>query len=620
MTMKKALSIIISLILICQCCLLFTSAKDAMSGITFERMKSAGIDHAVGYYETAKRPEKLPMTYEAWVYIPKSIHSSRVGAILGNYHSFTKDQYVNFEIHQNGVPRLVFGDDAGNMYDYRFTGATVPADTWTHVAIVYGTGSQNHQLYCYINGVLKHKTHIREWHEITIEAFDNTLCLAGDSRMLNEQTFRGKLGDVAIFSNVRSAEEIESDYKNGINLSDSELMMFFELSKAKPATSVPDKTGNGYDMTYYRFWLTEDEMKAIRAESGEEYEYVLAFLPDTQYLTQNNPHNLKVMFDYLVEQGKQKKIEYVIGLGDMTNSNTQEQWDTIIRQTDRLNGYIPYSLVPGNHDVLLNNKLELFNQSYAKKTGHYYQHVAANGGFFKNDSVRNTYLTFKVGEIDYLIINLDFGATDDILEWAGSVLKEHPEHRAIITTHGYLNADGTTLDITDYADPTSYNKIFNSGEEMWEKLISKHENIDMIVCGHMHHDSIVCTPRTGDAGNTVYQILMDPQSTCKKLGGLGAVGLMYFTADGSRARVEYYSTVFDRYFCESNKNIELVFEVPVEETTAEETTSSPVTNPTTDATEPATEEKGCGANVSFTAIALISLAAPLVFKKRSYVK
>jgi calcineurin-like phosphoesterase family protein len=373
-------------------------------------------------------------------------------------------------------------------------------------------------------------------------------------------------------------------------------------------------------MTYYRFWLTEDEMKAIRAESGEEYEYVLAFLPDTQYLTQNNPHNLKVMFDYLVEQGKQKKIEYVIGLGDMTNSNTQEQWDTIIRQTDRLNGYIPYSLVPGNHDVLLNNKLELFNQSYAKKTGHYYQHVAANGGFFKNDSVRNTYLTFKVGEIDYLIINLDFGATDDILEWAGSVLKEHPEHRAIITTHGYLNADGTTLDITDYADPTAYDKKFNSGEVMWEKLISKHENIDMIVCGHMHHDSIVCTPRTGDAGNTVYQILMDPQSTCKKLGGLGAVGLMYFTADGSRARVEYYSTVFDRYFCESNKNIELVFEVPVEETTAEETTSSPVTNPITDATEPATEEKGCGANVSFTAIALISLAAPLVFKKRSYVK
>ena len=66
---------------------------------------------------------------------------------------------------------------------------------------------------------------------------------------------------------------------------------------------------------------------------------------------------------------------------------------------------------------------------------------------------------------------------------------------------------------------------------------------------------------------------MDPQSTCKKLGGIGAIGMMYFTADGSRAKVEYYSTVYGMYFCESNKNIELVFEVPVEETSAiEETT------------------------------------------------
>ena len=607
--MKKLISVLLSLTMLTSLLSLCANGAEKRNGITFDRMTTNGISHPEGYYETAKRPDKMFRTYEAWVYIPKSIRSSRVGAILGNYQSFTTDQYVNFEIHQNGVPRLVFGDDEGNMYDYRFTGATVPADTWTHVAIVYGTGTQNKQLFCYINGVLKHKTHIREWHEATMEIFDNALCLAGDYRSLNEQAFRGTLGDIAIFSDVRTAEEIESDCKNGVPTDDSELMMYFELSNAQNASFIPDKSGNGYDMPYYRFWLTEDEMKAIRAEQGEEYEYVLAFLPDIQYLTQNNPHNLKVMFDYLVEQGKQKKIEYVIGLGDITNSNTQSQWDTVIRQTDRLNGYIPYSLVPGNHDVLLNKKLELFNESYAKKTGFYYQHVAANGGFFKNDSVRNTYLTFSVGEIDYIIINLDFGATDDILEWAGSVLDAHPEHRAILTTHGYLNGDGTTLDVTDAYDPTTYDKKFNSGEEMWEKLVSKHENIDMMVCGHMHHDSIVCTPREGDAGNTVYQILMDPQTTCKNLGGLGVIGLMYFTADGSRARVEYYSTVFDKYFCESNKNIELVFEVPVEETTAEETTASPVTDPQTEATEPVIEKKGCGASAitSFVAIPVISL-------------
>jgi hypothetical protein len=269
--MKKLISVLLSLTMLTSLLSLCANGAEKRNGITFERMTTNGISHPVGYYETAKRPDKMFKTYEAWVYIPKSIRSSRVGAILGNYQSFTTDQYVNFEIHQNGVPRLVFGDDAGNMYDYRFTGATVPADTWTHVAIVYGTGTQNKQLFCYINGVLKHKTHIREWHEATMEIFDNALCLAGDYRSLNEQAFRGTLGDIAIFSDVRTAEEIESDCKNGVPTDDSELMMYFELSNAQNASFIPDKSGNGYDMPYYRFWLTEDEMKAIRAEQGEEY-------------------------------------------------------------------------------------------------------------------------------------------------------------------------------------------------------------------------------------------------------------------------------------------------------------------------------------------------------------
>ena len=614
-TMKKALSLFLSVLLLLQISLIYASSATSMSGITFERMKTNGVEHPVGYYETDKRPDKMFRTYEAWVYVPKSIHSSRIGAILGNYQSFTKDQYVNFEIHQNGVPRLVFGDDDGTMYDYRFTSAAVPADTWTHVAIVYGTGTDGKQLFCYINGVLKHKTNVNEWHEASMEIFDNTLCLAGDYRALNEQAFRGTLGDVAIFSDVRSASEISSDYKNGAPIDDSELMMYFELSSAEPASFVPDKSGNGYDMPYYRFWLTKDEMEAIRAEDEYEYDYVIAFLPDMQYMTQTNVTSLRNMYDWIVKEGKQKNIQYILGLGDMTNANSVKEWNTIKNQTNRLNGYIPYCFTPGNHDVLLNNKLELFNQTYASKTGYYYQHVAANGGFFDKESVRNTYLTFSVGEIDYLIINLDFGATDDILLWAGEVLDAHPDHRAILTTHGYLNADGSTLDSSDYASPDEYDSKLNSGEAMWEKLISKHENIDMIVSGHMHHDSIVVTPREGDAGNTVYQILMDPQSTCKKLGGIGAIGMMYFTADGSRAKVEYYSTVYGMYFCESNKNIELVFEVPVEETSAiEETTVAPTTETPATTTAPAPEEKGCGA--SAIASFVIIPALPFIFAKK----
>ncbi len=614
--MKRFISIILSMIMLTSSFVPFASAAASQSGITLERTSTNGVSHPVGYYVTEKRFETMPITYEAWVYIPKKVYSERGGIIIGNYQSFSQDVFVNFEIHTKGVPRLLIDDPSGTMYDYKFTKAAVPADTWTHVTIVYGTGTNGKQIYCYINGQFKQASSAATFFEPDTTVTDNTVCLAGDYRSLNEQGFRGTLGDVAIYSDIRTEQEVLSDYRNAPDLSDENLMMYFKLSEAESKSDVPDASGNGYDMKYYRMWLSEEEMEEIRAEDEYEYEYILAFLPDIQYMTQKYPNQLKPMFDYLVNNGKTKNIEYVIGLGDITNANGPKEWDTIIRQTNRLNGYIPYSLVPGNHDVISNNRLELFNQNYGKKTGYYYQHVQTNGGFFDKDSVRNTYLCFSVGEIDYIIINLDFGATDDILTWAGSVLEEHPDRRAILVTHGYLNADGTTLDPVDYASPNTYDSTLNSGEDMWQKLVSKHENIDMIVSGHMHHDSIVCAPREGDAGNTVYQILMDPQSTCNKLGGIGVIGLMYFTADGNHAKVEYYSTVLDKYLSESNKTINLTFGETKED--IPDTTLAPETDaPTEPATEPAEpEDTGCGSIIAVSAVLLIILCAPLCFKYR----
>ena len=618
--MKRIISTVLCIVTLLSLLSLSVYSADTKKGITIERMKANDVEHPVGYYNTEKRYETLPITWEAWVYIPKKIYSQRFGPILGNYQGFSKDEYVNFEIHKNGIPRLVFGVSDGTMYDFMFDQAAVPADKWTHVAIVYGTGSQNQQIFCYINGELKQKTSVSKWFEAPATTIDNMVCLGGDYRALNEVAFRGELGDVWVYSDVRDARNILSDYQNGPDLSDPDLMLYYELFGAESAADVPDKSGGGYDMGYYRHWLTEDEMNEIRAEDEYEYEYVIAFLPDMQYMTQNHPGALQTMITWLVENGKSKNIQYIIGLGDITNSNAQREWSTVIRQTNKLNGYIPYSLVPGNHDVLLNSRLELFNQTYANKTGYYYQHVDTTGGFFNPDSVRNTYLTFSVGEIDYIIINLDFGATDDILAWAGEVLDAHPDHRAILATHGYLNADGTTLDSNDYASPDEYDSKLNSGEATWQKLVSKHENIDMIVSGHMSHDTIVVTPREGDAGNTVYQILMDPQSTCKKLSGLGAVGLMYFTANGNHAKVEYYSTTFGKYFAESNKNILLTFGVDeIPETTVEETTAAPATNAPVESTD--TEEvakSGCGATLTASSTIIAFILLPAIIKKKRF--
>jgi len=126
--MKKALSLFLSIILLVSSLSLFAGAANERSGIKLEYIKTKDVSHPSGYYVSEKKYEKMPVTFEAWVYIPKNVYSKRGGLILGNYQSFTKDDYVNFEVHTNGVPRLVFGDSAGEMYDYKFTSAVIPAD------------------------------------------------------------------------------------------------------------------------------------------------------------------------------------------------------------------------------------------------------------------------------------------------------------------------------------------------------------------------------------------------------------------------------------------------------------------------------------------------------------
>ena len=308
----------------------------------------------------------------------------------------------------------------------------------------------------------------------------------------------------------------------------------------------------------------------------------------------------------------------------MTDQNGDLEWKTIKAQYDRLDGILPYSLIRGNHDALSNGGSRFFEKYYNKESS-YYNHVKTNGGFFKEDNAINTYLLFDVGEVKYIIVNLDFGAKDDILTWANKVLSEHSDRRAIIVTHGYLNPDGRVLTANDYATPSAYQSNFNDGDDMWNKFISKHENVDMVVAGHMSTDDVICRVDVGEAGNEVYQLLMDPQSTDNRLGGMGLVALMYFTEDGNHARVEYYSTTYKKYFREANNNVKLHF-VPEEDT--EETsfgdapgvelTNTPVTmapvptqgtavvlpEDSKSQTEP--DEGGCGSVVSLVGIAIVA--------------
>ena len=370
----------------------------------------------------------------------------------------------------------------------------------------------------------------------------------------------------------------------------------------------------------------------------DDYAFSFVLVGDTQNVTKFYPDKLSMLYDWLLDNREEKKIEYVFGLGDITNDSTTAEWEAAKEQIFRLNGKIPYSLVRGNHDTPADFKKYLDEEAYTKQFE----------GFYRR-TITNSYRTFSTHGVDFLMITLDFGPSDQILNWASELIEAHPNHKVIITTHAYLTKDGTTLDHQDKHAPTPEEDgqgVVNNGDDMWDKLISKHENIFLVISGHISYEMPLVTQTVGEKGNVVTQMLVDTQNIDKSQPA-GIVVMLYFKNDGTTISVEQYSTIqqkfymasaqFDMtvpaFFSTSEETTENTTEDIVEETTAEETTTLPEETETTvipetaetlDAadettTESAPAESGCKSSIggmSMIAVLPVMLSAFWVRTKK----
>lgn len=311
------------------------------------------------------------------------------------------------------------------------------------------------------------------------------------------------------------------------------------------------------DYTQNFSWFDQPENPAT------DYAYSFCVVGDTQILNMDDyksrtpsdadygnydaPTNyMATLYDWIVANADSKKMAQVIGLGDITDDNTDLEWSIAKEQIGKLDGVIPYSLVRGNHDPG-----DEYNATFASNTAYTQQFE----GFFEAGKLENSYKRFEVAGHKYLLFTFDFGPTDDVLEWANAIIESYSDHKVIITTHAYLSEDGDTQSSATDTDLPSKdgNEQKNDGDEMWEKLVSKHENIFLVLSGHVDADYLVCTQSVGEKGNTVTQLLVDPQGLDEEVGSTSMVTMLYFSEDGQTVTVETYSTVREQYFAEENQ-------------------------------------------------------------------
>jgi hypothetical protein len=254
------------------------------------------------------------------------------------------------------------------------------------------------------------------------------------------------------------------------------------------------------------------------------------------------------------------------------------------RGFEMIAGKVPFSVVPGNHDydAMWTHSVPEGGPRYDPKDmtklgmlhpgglNNFRSVFGADTPFFKgqpwyvasHDGGADSAQIFTAGGYRFLHIGLQFDPPNASLEWAASVLKRYPGLPTIISTHDYMDNAGQRLP-NPIIDAAAADPQDNSPQMVWDKLISQHDQIFLVLCGHEHGQAL----RTDDNkfGHDVYQVLADYQDrgqTAKDAGvksaypvgiGDGWLRLMTFDLGGATPAIQVrtYSTHYKKHSTEA---------------------------------------------------------------------
>lgn len=287
--------------------------------------------------------------------------------------------------------------------------------------------------------------------------------------------------------------------------------------------------------------------------------FTVVVLPDTQMYALEHPALFDAQTSWIAAQRDARNIRMVAHVGDVVEHGDQvPQWMVARGALQRLDGAVPYAIAIGNHDYWIRERARetIINDHLPPQT---FTAMPGFGGFFSDGVVGNSYHLFELGDQPWLLLALEFGPRKAVLDWASEVLSQHSDRLAIIATHAYLYDDSSRYDWEERGDdqkwnPHIYQRIYggidteehvNDGEFMWETLVSRHDNLRLVVSGHVLDRGLGFLTSTGDGGNPVHQILANYQHQAN--GGDGFLRLLEVHPGARAIHVQTYSPALDTH-------------------------------------------------------------------------
>nr|WP_203417632.1 LamG-like jellyroll fold domain-containing protein [Kineococcus radiotolerans] len=250
----------------------------------------------------------------------------------------------------------------------------------------------------------------------------------------------------------------------------------------------------------------------------ESPRFTVAVLPDTQYLFDADsaePTPVRATLRWLRENRTAQNIVFLAQLGDLTEHGSDAEialaaqvWAEEMPTGGRED--LPYSVLAGNHDVSGDDQrgstpyLEHFGPDRFRDVPTF--RGASPDGY-------HTFHVFRAGGREWLLLAMDWRASERGTAWAAGVLDAHPTLPVILTTHDLVAADDTgTASLSEY------------GAMLWQDLLRGRDQVFLTLNGHFW--PVGRTVLVNDAGHEVHAHLTNYQD--QYYGGSGTVRLYHF--------------------------------------------------------------------------------------------
>lgn len=261
------------------------------------------------------------------------------------------------------------------------------------------------------------------------------------------------------------------------------------------------------------------------SDADEDGPFTIVLLPDTQFYSQKFPKSYLAQTRWIKSTAPDMNTKFVIHVGDIVQTPQNEtEWQVADRAHKVLDGHVPYSVLPGNHDGAP-GKLALYNRYFGPRR---FEDQPWYGGSVNPTNNAANYCRFKAGGRQWMVLSLTYDPTPAELAWAREVVAAHPDDSVILATHAYLLRKG---------------KRGPRGRVIWDALVSRSPNIRMVVGGHI--PGVAHGVSTREDGEEVLEILCDYQGLPN--GGNGWLQTMRFDPVAETIHVEAYSPLLDEY-------------------------------------------------------------------------